>query len=328
MQQVDVITRQIVLIVILGLIGYIAGRTNYLPKESGTILSRVVIKLTAPLLIITTMANYNFTKKTLTDGVWIFLYGAFFLLLSVLIGKFLAKRLKLSDATANIFRMHTVFGNIVYLAYPLLISLYGEKGIIYSIFFSIANDVFLWTIGVYLVNRHKSTRWQDNLKHMINGNTISFSLGLIFIIINLQGILADHPAAKVVYQVLYDSLNPLGKTTIYLSMVFIGLILSDIHIGSIREFLSRKPLFVLAAFKLLIIPFAAMLILFALGDFVDPFVKTIIVLQLAMPCATIVPAMASQYGSDYKFATEAVFVTTILGMLTIPLMVYINGLLN
>ncbi len=57
-------------------------------------------------------------------------------------------------------------------------------------------------------------------------------------------------------------------------------------------------------------------------------VKTIVVLQLAMPGATVMPALAVQYGADYKFATETVFVTTLLGMVTIPLMVFLNGVLS
>ncbi|NTV89211.1 MAG: AEC family transporter [Clostridiales bacterium] len=328
MQQTDIIIRQIIMLVILGMTGYLAGKTKYLPESCGTILSQVVVKLTTPLLLVTTMANYTFTSEVISQGIWIFIYGIVFITFSFGAGIVIAGWLKLKDSTANVFRMSSMFGNVIFLAYPLLSSLYGDKGIIFAIFFNLANDLFLWTLGVYLVNRHKTTRWQDNLKHLVNGNTVSFGIGLLFMVFNLHGFVTGNATAQKIYNLFYDSLNPLGRTTIYLSMVFIGMILSEIHIGGIREFLSRKPLLVLSAYKLLVIPFIALLVLYALGGFVDPFVKTIVVMQLAMPCATIVPALAAQYGSDYKFATEAVFISTILGVVTLPLMLILNGLLT
>lgn len=311
---------QIVVLVLLGLTGFVAGKSKYLPENTGIILSRIVIKLTAPLLIVTTMANYDFDSKTLQDGMHIFVFGIIFLLLAFFASQFLEACLKLQEPTAGIYKMLAMFGNVIFLAYPLLDSLYGEKGIIYAIFFNIANDALLWTLGIYLVNRHNAREWKSNLKHLVNGNTIAFSIGVIFILCNLKSAINNGgPWAKGTYDLLFNTFSPLGKTTIYLSMLFIGLILSEVKISSFGDLIKRYPLFVLSALKLVVIPVAGLMILNALGALVDPFVKAIVVLQLAMPCGTIIPALASQYDSDYKFATEGVFVSTILGIFTLPL---------
>jgi len=70
-------------------------------------------------------------------------------------------------------------------------------------------------------------------------------------------------------------------------------------------------------------PIFALFALKLTGDFISPMAKGIIVIQLAMPCGTIVPAIASQYDSDYRFATENVFFSTLLCVLTLP---FIAGL--
>jgi malate permease and related proteins len=320
---VQVVIR-ILMLSLLGLTGFIAGRTKYLPDNAGPVLSRVVIKLTAPILIICTMASKSFTAKDFSNGIWIYGFGLSFLLFAYFISVFASRRMGMEGATASVYQMQSMFGNVMFLAYPLFTTLtgvFGDKGLIYAIFFNLANDTLLWTLGIFLVNRHKTSNWKDNLKHLINGNTIAFSIGLACILINLQYFVNKYSMVKNIYNVVFDTFNPLGNTTIYLSMLFIGLILSEVRINSIKELLKRYRIFVLAFFKLLFVPILASIVFFILGGSIDPIVKSTVVLQLAMPCATLVTALASQYESDYKFATEAVFITTLLGIVTLPLTV-------
>ncbi|HEX3029553.1 MAG TPA: AEC family transporter [Clostridia bacterium] len=321
--QVNTIILRIFMLSILGLIGYIAGKTKYLPDSSGIYLSRVVIKVTAPILIFTTMASRKFTRTEVQNGLCISVFALIFILISFSISVMLCRSLKLEGAVSNVYKMHMMFGNVVFLAFPLYDSLFGKNSIaiIYAIFFNLANDTILWTLGIYLVNKHNSKQWKENLKHLVNGNTIAFALGLLTIVFNLQGLVSKYPAVKSVYNIIYETLNPLGNTTIYLSMLFIGLILSDVKFDGISDFLKRIPIFILSFFKLLLMPFIALIVLSLFGEVINSFVKTIVVLQMAMPCATIVPALAVQYDSDYKFATETVFISTLLGAFTLPLMV-------
>jgi predicted permease len=74
--------------------------------------------------------------------------------------------------------------------------------------------------------------------------------------------------------------------------------------------------------KLLVIPILALNALAALRNNIDPFVRNIVVLQLAMPCGSIVAALAAKYESDYLYATESIFYTTVLSMLILPFIVF------
>ncbi len=320
-------TVKIIMLGILAFIGFIAGKTGYLPENSGVILSRVVVKVTAPVLIFITLAGNKITNEELSNGIWIYVLGLIFMLFSFFIGSVLSKGLKMEIATKSMFKMHFVFGNVVFLAFPLISSVYDPASVklalTYAVFYNLANDTLLWTLGIYLVNKHKENSWKDNLKHLINGNTIAFTLGIICIIINLQSIVESNEVVKAVYDVVYGTLKPLGETTFTLSMLFIGLILSEVKIESKDDLIKRYPSIILSAFKLLIIPIFALFALKLTGDFISPMAKGIIVIQLAMPCGTIVPAIASQYDSDYRFATENVFFSTLLCVLTLP---FIAGL--
>lgn len=325
MEQVQIIMNQISILTLLGLIGFIAGKTQYLPQNTGTIISRVVVKLTAPFLIFVTLAKREFSIESIPSILGVYFLGLFFLLLTYAIGSFGCKIMKLEGATANIYKMHSMFGNVVYLAYPLLSSLFGDDGLFYGVVFAIANDTLLWTLGIFLVNKHKKTSMKDNLKHLINGNTVALCSGLAVLIVKmiLGQSISSLPYVYEVSGFIYDTLNSLGSTTFPLSMLFIGLILSEIKIEKVSDFIKRTHIFALALFRLLIVPMVALILLSFTGDWIDPVAKFVIVLELAVPCGTIVPALAAEYGSDYRTATENVFVTTVLGILTMPFIVYL-----
>lgn len=323
MQQMDIVINEITVMLILAFLGYLAGRTGYLPENSGLYVSKLVIKITAPSLIISTMAAYNFTDKTIKDGLSVSLYALCFLALAFLIGLAASRLLKLEGAKANVFRAHTMFGNVGYLALPLFKSIFGEKGLVYAVFFIIVHDVLIWTLGVYLLNRHGGKTWKENLKQFFNANTLSFALGLLFAFTNLQYYVKASPVTSAVYNALYNTLNPLGNATLYLVMIFIGLTLAENKIENLRELFTKKATLFLLFIKLLFIPAVVFAILFLLGGFVDPFVRTILVLEFSMPCASIIPALALQYGSDHRLATDNVIYTTFFAMLTLPIFMFL-----
>src|SRR3989339_2197869 len=111
MQQTEIILRQIVMLVLLGLIGFIAGKKKYLLENSGIVLSRLVINITAPILIFTTLSRYDTSSKELFDGVYLYCFGIFFIVTSFFLAKTIGNRLQLLDKTKNVFQMHFMFGN-------------------------------------------------------------------------------------------------------------------------------------------------------------------------------------------------------------------------
>jgi len=325
MEEVKIIVNQISILTLLGLIGFIAGKTRYLPENAGTIISRVVVKLTAPLLIFITLAKRELSMESITSILGVYFLGVSFLGISFFIGSFGSKVMRLEGATANIYKMHSTFGNVIFLAFPLLGSLFGDDGLFYGVIFSIANDTLLWTLGIFLVNKHKKINFKENLKRLINGNTVALCSGLTVLTIKmlLGQSVNQIPYIYKVSGFIHDTLNSLGSTTFPLSMLFIGLILSEIKIEKVSDFVKRAHILVLALFRLIIVPVLALVLLSLVGNWIDSVAKYVIILELAVPCGTIVPALAAEYGSDYKSATENVFITTILGIITMPFIVYL-----
>ncbi|HEY5584254.1 MAG TPA: AEC family transporter [Ruminiclostridium sp.] len=323
MDEIQIIINQIIILTLLGITGYVAGKKKYLPEDSHKYISALILKITMPFLLFTTMGNYSFTSETLTNGLYIFVLGVVFMLLAGLIALGPCKAMGIKEKTKNIYIAQSMFGNVIFMAYPILKAMYGDVGIVYAIFFNIANDAILWTLGVYLFNKHNKKNDKDNLSHLINPNTLAFLGGIMIIALKYLLKIDKIAVYNGAWKIFYDTFNGLGHTTIYLSMIFIGLLLSNIKATGINNILSKSRFLVFSIFKLLLVPLLAIAFFKMTNNFFDPFVKKIVVLQLAMPASTIVSALALQYDSDYNAATEGILISTILSIFTLPIIVYL-----
>lgn len=321
-QEIALVIQNIYMLFLLGIIGFVAGKTKYLPQDTDKIISSLVVKITAPLMIATKLFYAKFDGGEFLTGGKIYVFSLFIFLVGIVLAKLLSKPLKLSFETRNIFIVLAVFGNVIYFALPLIDALYGDIGIAYALFFNLANDTLMWTYALFLISSKEGEKGQTNLKHLINANTIAFAVGILFLVTNAGGSVTamSEGFAKTLITSTMGVLSSLGSTTSLFSMIFIGLMLSKINLGSFKEFIARKHVFVVSALKLVILPLVTLLLLKLLGpSFMPELPAKIIVLQFAMPCATLIPALSSAHGTDSRFAVEAVFVTTVGLLVTLPL---------
>ena len=77
------------------------------------------------------------------------------------------------------------------------------------------------------------------MKHLINANTIAFVLEYRLSFWTFNIIQVTYHILNKLYNLFYNSFNAIGNTTTPLSMLFIGLILSEVKIKSIKELKKR-----------------------------------------------------------------------------------------
>ena len=129
--------------------------------------------------------------------------------------------------------------------------------------------------------------------------------------------------------IILDSVGALGSTTTYLSMIYIGAVL---YFADGRKMLRNRNVYLLSFNRLLLVPF--MLIgIFVLVNYLFPGllrreVLNVVVMQAAMPCMVNVVIMVNILGKDDDIATANVFVSTILSVITLPLILLSLGLMG
>jgi predicted permease len=108
----------------------------------------------------------------------------------------------------------------------------------------------------------------------------------------------------------------LGNITVPAALLIIGSSMSQL---SLRTMLGNRTVYLTTLFRLVLLPVAVYYLTSLLGF--SEFVVNINTLVIAMPVATYGTILCLKYGRDTTVITEVTFITTLLSMLTIPLLV-------
>ncbi len=311
--QIEILFEQLLILAILAGVGVIAAKAGVMSSEGKDLLSRVIYNITLPLMLFTNFSALDFDMRLLENTLLTMVLAFFSMVLSFLIGWLAAKAFKIKGTEGDVFTTQMIFGNIVFLGYPLVFSLYGEEGLLYASGFQLISNILLYTLGVILLTKGNGKTIGKSMMHVINPNTIAIVAGFIVFLLPFK-----------IPLFLQKSLGGLGGTTVYLSMIYIGAMM---YHSKIRGLIFRKSIYILSSIKLLVVPLLLALIFILAGTFADgglnTLVLSVVVLQSAMPAMTIVIILARIYGSDDKMATANVFVSTLLSVVTIPIVLFV-----
>jgi predicted permease len=305
-----IITNQILVLALLAIIGVIATKLKVITEEVKNSIATIVFNITLPALILTSVSNVELNREILHNSLLVFILSHIGILLLFFSGKISRSILKIKDKKRNIHLIHTMLGNVAFLGYPLFSALFpGGEGLFYAVIFHLTQDIYIWTVGVFEFNNSKNITFKESLKHLINPNTVAFAIGIIMLITGFKiPEFINIPAAG------------LGKTTIYLAMLYIGAVLAQ---NTMITAFKKREIYALIFNKMLFVPFVLLLIInfasYAFGIQIGNVAKTVVVMQTAMPCMAMVVVLAKKFGSDDIHATENLFLSTIFSLATLPL---------
>ncbi len=309
MIEIGMLVQQMTVFALLFAIGVIATKTGVLTDSSLNALTKLIVNITLPALIITLVPSSAGRNEILNS--YPFLLVSFALIgLLFLIGKLTAKITGLRGETAKVHTAETTFGNVGFIGIPLIEALFGKAGIFFVSIFSLADHTLLWTLGTYLTSGGQK---KSGLKRLINPMTVTLVVALIFCAFNFR-----------LTGIIYDTLNGLGGTTKYLSMIYIGGSLTRIDFRTIYK---RVSVFLTVALKMIATPVAVYLLASNAGWLFNRTGTLTLTILAALPSMTTIAILARANGSDHTYASECVFITTIFGFFTIPLVVWIVSFL-
>lgn len=307
--QNSIILYQITILAILVVIGIIATRLKVITEGAKKGIADLVFDVTLPLLILTTFAKIDMTPEILKNSGLVFLFAYLSLAVMYAVGHLVAFIIKIRGNQRAVFINHHMYGNIVFLGFPLMDALFpGGEGLLYAAVFQLASNSVMWTFGVWVFLKGNGGSRKEVWKNMINPNTVAFFLGIIIMLFQVR-----FP------EVLFEPLHGLGKSTIYLSMIYIGAML--VH-TKVRGIMKKPHIFLLSFNKLLFVPFLLAIVINLLSYWLFPgfgdIARKVVLLEASMPCMATIVVMAHKFGSDEELATENVFISTILSIFTIP----------
>ena len=287
----------------LVVVGYIAGRLGYMGGLFDKKLSSLVINFTCPALILSSAMTGELPDRRLILPL-LGISTLTYVILSV-IAFLLPRYLTRKKEDEGIVGFALMFGNVGFMGYPVVASIFGHQAVFYAAVLNVVNTFAVFTIGTILIVGDLSDGKRFQKKVLYSTPMLSAYLAILIVALGIDNI----------PDIISQPLTMLGNITVPAALLIIGSSMSQL---SARSMLGDLTIYTTTVFRLLLIPIGFYFLCSALGF--DPYVVNINTVVIAMPVATYGTILCLKYNRDTTLITEVTLITTLLSMLTIPLL--------
>lgn len=294
-------------------VGYIAGKLEYMGGTFDKKLSKVVIDITCPALILSSAMTgelpdrrYILPLLGISVLTYVLLTGV-----ALLLPRFLTK--KKDDEGVIGFAM--MFGNVGFMGYPIVASIFGHEAVFYAAVLNVVNTFTVFTVGTMLIvgknlesTVEEKEMSQKKMLRKVLYSTPMLSAYLTMLIVALE--------IKDIPEFISQPLTMIGNITVPAALLIIGSSMSQLPL---RALLGNGTIYTTTLMRLAILPIGIHYLMTLLGF--SSFVVGINTVVIAMPVATYGTILCLRHGKDTTLITEVTFITTLLAMISIPLLV-------
>lgn len=291
-------------------IGYIAKKAHVMDKTIDKGLSKLILNTALPAMILGSVLTADSlpesTEILITMGLSIVSF-AIMTALAFLVTKLLGVR----DGHRGVFRFMLTFGNVGFIGFPVLSAIFGPLTLIYGSIFNLPFNFLVFTMGVWFIAQDsgRGAKVKMGLKTFLTPANIACAIAIVLTLLNVHSV-----------PIIGDAAETLGSFTTPGALLIIGSSLADLPVSK----LIGGPRLWIASFARLIVSPLIVWALFRLVP-VDPMLIDIMVVLCAMPVATNGTMLCYQYGGDSRTMAQGTFVTTVLSIITIPILVMVIG---
>jgi len=295
------IFNQMAMLFIVAAAGYIIGKLKLINQDFCKTLSNVIVDFTCPCLIIYSTMGDNLPKRELILPLLFLGVLTYFVLL--LLAHYIAKIFKVQDADKGIYSFMMVFGNVGFIGYPVIDSIFGHEAVFYAAILNVANTVTIFVWGAQFVTGQKDTK--SSLKRLYSPAMFGTYISILIVALQLK-----FP------EVISQPIKMIGNITVPGSLIIIGFSISQIPF---KKMFGGFWVYVTAFLRLFLLPIIVFLSLRALGIF-DITMLKINTIVIAMPVASFGTIFCLKFGRDETLMAQGTFITTLLSLITIPIM--------
>ena len=227
---------------------------------------------------------------------------------------------KSPDNLRRVLQFGIVFANAGYMGIPVINDILGPEYTIYVTVYIIWFNVFGFSLGRLIYTDDK--KYISVKEIFLNPAVIPIVIGLLIYVTGLGGTLLScvggNGFINQAVTIFYNVLTMLKNMVAPVSMMVIGARLAD---TSFKGLWRDKNVYIFSIMRLLLFPLIIFIILRALFAFniIDKTVMTIVLVLASTPAAALTTMFAELYDGDSAYAGKLVALTTLLSVITMPL---------
>lgn len=329
--------------------GMFLVKIGWLKDEHGELLSRLVVKVALPCMIISNMFA-NYTRQSLAESVVGIIIPMVSLLVTMGLGRLCAKVLKLKKGQIGVFTCMFTFSNSVFIGLPVSQALFGESVTPYTLLYYISNTFIFWTLGYTLMRKdgglpEEKADFAMIPRYILAGKKAKndpayaparaavtklskiIPVPLLFFLGSVLLIILGVKLPKFIA----DATGYVGKLVTPMSLFYTGMILMRM-IRAKRIRWQRGYLWVLGgrfiAAPLLLLASVGIMGLISKATGMQALaapelMRNALLIQASMPVMSQTPIVAAASGSDEEYAAGGIALTTAMSLVFIPLYMYV-----
>lgn len=300
-------------------VGLMANKKGILPDESVRYLNALIMKITAPCLILSSITSRTLDSELRVNTIIALVVPFVLYVAMAVLSLFVCRKMKLSYAGE--LSMAMMSPNCGFMGFPVTMAMFGDLIFYYIVIETIPFNIYTYVFQKYqLLYGDAEARSNDKSQSDNNKPSLAERIKPILNIITIAAIVAVamlFTGLKFPAEV-FDILDTIGGITVPLAMILVGVQLGG---SNLRELISNRSLVITAVMKLLIIPAICMLLISLLP--IGNEVKLSLVLSMVFPTAVACAIIAQSEDRNARIVSEAIALTTLLSMVTLPVWIII-----
>ena len=288
---------------LLLILGFVLFKCHIFDEYTNKKISALIVNVASPMLIISSIAGVEGSNKSivfLMIGAGILMYIGF-----IILGKIINRIFPFPKKDWPVYECMVVFANTGFMGYPVLLDVFGQEAVFYASLIHMAFNFFVYTYAIMCLTKGDDSEFKLNFKQLLTPGIILIFVGIFIYLFDIQ-----------LPSVLMDTINSVGSLTAPLSMMMIG---SSLAVYPIKDSFTDWRSYVFAFVRLMIVPFVTMIMCRLLH--IDAYYANITIITNAVPVGSMVLMLATQYNANVKIVTRNIIVSTLLSVITIPIVV-------
>ena len=287
-------------------IGFFLAKKNILTSVGVKQMSELVLRVVVPCVIINAyQRDFNIAlAKSLLMGV---IFAIIFHTIQIVVSPLIFRPRE--DKKDRVAIFSSVYSNCGFMAFPLIEALYGTEGVFFSVAYLTVFNVLHWTHGVYIYT--KDIKQLSIKRAFFTPGVLGTLTGLLLFVF---GITLPSPISR--------TLSFMASLNTPLPMIILGTYLTNINI---KKVIKDGYLWIVSLMRLLVYPIIAIIVAKLMN--LEGTLAMSLILAASCPIATVTTLFAVRFDVQSEYASEGVSFSTILSIITIPLVMVMATLI-
>lgn len=294
------IAQQVLVLFVLIAIGFICGKKGIINDASSSGMTDLVLYVVTPCVMITAFQR-SFSFELLGSVILAAVCAALIMAGSILVAKLFFH--DKNESRKKVLQFATIFSNCGFMSLPLQKAILGDNGWFYGSIFVAVFNLFVWTYGLVAMS---GDRKQLSVKKLV------FNPGIVGVVIAIILFVCSITLPYIISQ----PIAYLSDLNTPLPMLVIGYHLSK---ADFKKAFTDAGAYLAMGVRLVIIPIAVTLLMSVFN--LDKDMVIAFVIASSAPTAATTTMFASKFNRDVELSVSVVASTTLVSIITMPLIV-------